>query len=207
LHQAGFFALAKTSPTRETPNAPKIVAGGKIFVNGNLSFRGGSFIADEESIRAKAKARELQCLKGFLASLGMTDRMQSTISARFLQHKVYIFFFTEVDMYMINQSDTLLVMAAALFFLGMCTLTMGMFVLVTRTMNGDLRNISAQTAKMVQKGIAEDMAGLVGNASALLDGVSTLVKTAAGVGIFLTAIGLGMMAAGYWVVLQVNWAG
>jgi hypothetical protein len=109
-------------------------------------------------------------------------------------------------MYMINQSDTLLVMAAALFFLGMCTLTMGMFVLVTRTMNKDLRNISAQTAKMVQKGIAEDMAGLVGNASALLDGVSNLVKTAAGVGIFLTAIGLGMMAAGYWVVLQVNWA-
>ncbi|MEX1071278.1 MAG: hypothetical protein WEC37_01510 [Anaerolineales bacterium] len=110
-------------------------------------------------------------------------------------------------MYMINQSDTLLVMAAALFFLGMCTLTMGMFVLVTRTMNKDLRNISAQTAKMVQKGIAEDMAGLVGNASALLDGVSNLVKTAAGVGIFLTAIGLGMMASGYWVVLQVNWAG
>jgi hypothetical protein len=109
-------------------------------------------------------------------------------------------------MYLINQSDTLLVMAAALFFLGMCILTMGMFVLVTRTMNKDLRNISAQTAKMVQKGIAEDMAGLVGNASALLDGVSNLVKTAAGVGIFLTAIGLGMMAAGYWVVLQVNWA-
>jgi hypothetical protein len=46
----------------------------------------------------------------------------------------------------------------------------------------------------------------VGNASALLDGVSNLTKTAAGVGIFLTAIGLGMMAAGYWVVLQVNWA-
>lgn len=109
-------------------------------------------------------------------------------------------------MYAINQSDTLLIMAATMFFLGMATLTMGMFVLVTRTMNRDLKNISAQAAKMVQKGIAEEMAGLVGNASALLDGVSQLVKTAAGVGIFLSALGLGMMAAAYWIVLQVNWA-
>lgn len=109
-------------------------------------------------------------------------------------------------MYAINQSDTLLLMAAALFFLGMCTLTMGLFVLVTRTMNKDLKTISTTASKMVQKGIAEEMAGLVGNASALLDAVSQLVRTAAGVGIFTTALGLGMMAAAYWIVLQVNWA-
>jgi hypothetical protein len=109
-------------------------------------------------------------------------------------------------MYAINQSDTMLLMAAALFFLGMCTMTMGLFVLVTRTMNKDIKNLSTQAAKMVQKGIAEEMAGLVGNASALMDGIQSLVKTAAGVGIFLTALGLAMMAAAYWVVLQVNWA-
>lgn len=108
-------------------------------------------------------------------------------------------------MYEINQTDTLLLMAAALFFLGMCTLTMGLFVLVTRTMNKDIKNISSTASKIVQKGITDEMAGLVGNASALLDTVSQLVKTAAGVGIFVTALGLGMMAAAYWIVLQVNW--
>lgn len=109
-------------------------------------------------------------------------------------------------MYQINQSDTLLIMAAALFFLGMCTLAMGLFVLVTRTMNADLKNISSHAAKMMQKGIADEIAGLAGNASALLDTISQLVKTAAGVGIFVTALGLGMMAAAYWIVLQVSWA-
>jgi hypothetical protein len=109
-------------------------------------------------------------------------------------------------MYEITQSDTLLIMAAALFFLGMCTLAMGLFVLVTRTMNADIKNISSHAAKMMQKGIAEEMAGLAGNASALLDTISQLVRTAAGVGIFVTALGLGMMAAAYWIVLQVNWA-
>ncbi len=109
-------------------------------------------------------------------------------------------------MYQINQSDTLLIMAAALFFLGMCTLAMGLFVLVTRTMNADLKNISSHAAKLMQKGIADEIAGLAGNASALLDTISQLVKTAAGVGIFVTTLGLGMMAAAYWIVLQVNWA-
>ena len=109
-------------------------------------------------------------------------------------------------MYQINQSDTLLIMAAALFFLGMCTLAMGLFVLVTRTMNADIKNISSQAAKMMQKGIADEISGLAANASALLDTISQLVKTAAGVGIFVTALGLGMMAAAYWIVLQVNWA-
>jgi len=109
-------------------------------------------------------------------------------------------------MYAITQSDTLLLMAAALFFLGTCALTMGVFVLVTRTASRDIKNISMQTAKMVQKGVAEDIAGLVGNASALIDGVQQLVRTAAGIGIFLTVLGLGMMAGAYWIVLQVNWA-
>jgi hypothetical protein len=50
------------------------------------------------------------------------------------------------------------------------------------------------------------MSNLVGSASALLTGVQQLVKTAAGVGIFLTTLGLALMAGGYWIVLQVNWA-
>lgn len=109
-------------------------------------------------------------------------------------------------MYQINQSDTLLLMAAALFFLGMCTLAMGLFVLVTRTMNKDIKSISAHASKLMQKGIADELAGLASNASSLLETISQLVRTAAGVGIFVTALGLGMMAAAYWIVLQVNWA-
>lgn len=109
-------------------------------------------------------------------------------------------------MYVLNQSDTLLLMSAALFFLGMCTLTMGLFVLVTRTHSKEVKNLSTHAAQLVQKGIAEDVAQLVSGATALLEGVQHLVKTATGVGIFLTSLGLALMAGGFWVVLQVNWA-
>lgn len=108
-------------------------------------------------------------------------------------------------MYNFSQADTFLIMAAALFLLGMCTLVMGMFILVTRGMAKDAARITAQTAKLMQKGITDELAGLVGNASVLMENVSQLVRTAAGIGIFLTTLGLGMMAAGYWIVLQINW--
>lgn len=108
-------------------------------------------------------------------------------------------------MYAINLSDTLLVMAAVLFFIGVSCLIMGIFVLITRAMSRDVSALSAHTAKLARKGMAEDMAGLVGNASTLMTALSQMVRTAAGVGIFLTTIGLGMMAAGYWIILQVNW--
>ncbi|UYN91282.1 MAG: hypothetical protein KIT70_07930 [Anaerolineales bacterium] len=109
-------------------------------------------------------------------------------------------------MYVLNQSDTLLLMAAALFFFGMCALAMGLFILVTRTHSKEVKNLSKHTAQLVQKGIAEDVAQLVTGASALLEGVQQMVKTATGVGIFLTSLGLALMAGGFWVVLQVNWA-
>jgi len=109
-------------------------------------------------------------------------------------------------MYIFSQSETLLLMAASLFFLGMCTLAMGLFVLVTRTHSKEVKSINAHAAQMVQKGIAEDMANLVGSASALMEGVQQLVKTATGVGIFLTSLGLALMVGGFWIVMQVTWS-
>ena len=108
-------------------------------------------------------------------------------------------------MYEINLSDTLLAMAALLFFIGVLCLIIGIFVLLTRAMNKDMRTLSAHTARIAQKGIAEDLSGLVGNASTLMTALSQMVRTAAGVGIFLTTIGMGLMAAGFWILLQVNW--
>lgn len=108
-------------------------------------------------------------------------------------------------MYIINQADTLLVIGMILFLIGLLTLILGVFVLITRAMSRDLRTLSAHTARIGSKGIADDMAGLVGNASALMTSLTSMVKTAAGIGIFLTMSGMLLMGAGYWVLTQVNW--
>lgn len=107
-------------------------------------------------------------------------------------------------MFSIQLDDFLLTIASVVIFLGACTLIAGVVVLLTRVLGKDVRTIADQTSKMAQKGIAEDVAGLVGNASALLDALNNMVKTAAGVGIFLVFVGIGLMVLAYFLVTLIH---
>jgi len=61
-----------------------------------------------------------------------------------------------------------------------------------------------QTTKLAQKGITEDITGLVGNARTLIEALNDMVKTTAGVGVFLILLGIGLMGAAYALVLQIK---
>ena len=97
----------------------------------------------------------------------------------------------------------LLVMALALFCLGMLTTITGIVILASRVTSKDLRTIASQTARLAQKGMAEEVAGLVGNASALLETMNQMIRTTAGVGAFLTLLGMALMVAACWLALKV----
>ncbi len=97
-----------------------------------------------------------------------------------------------------------LVMYLGLFFIGTIAFVIGMSVLVTRVTGRDIRDLAAQTIQLAQKGIAEDVAGLVGNASNLLNAINEMVRSATGIGVFLTILGVIMMGTACWLVLQVS---
>jgi len=104
----------------------------------------------------------------------------------------------------ISPQDLLLIVIIVPFVLGMISTVTGIILLVTRAMGSDIRTLAVQTTRLAQKGLAEDVAGLVGNASALLDAVNQLVITSAGVGVFLTLFGLMLMTIAGWLALQIN---
>lgn len=104
----------------------------------------------------------------------------------------------------VNLNDLLLTMSASSFLLGMVTFATGVFILVTRATGYDLRTLTEQTSHLVRKGVAEDVAGLVGNAAALLRTLSDMVRTTAGVGVFLTGTGTLVMATSLWIILQIQ---
>ena len=107
-------------------------------------------------------------------------------------------------MFNLSVPDFLLTMATAVLILGLVSLCIGIFVLVSKTVGNDVKAIATQTAKMAQKGIAEDVSGLVGNASTLLSALDSLIRTSAGIGVFLIFIGILLMAGSYWLVLQIS---
>lgn len=90
-----------------------------------------------------------------------------------------------------------------LFFLGMLTFAAGVLILAFRASSSDLKTLASQTARLAQKGLAEDVAGLVGNASNLVDAMNQLVRTTRGVGIFLTIMGMLMMGLACWLAIQI----
>lgn len=106
-------------------------------------------------------------------------------------------------MFGLSIQDLLFVMAGVIFVAGFITFWVGVFVLVRRSSNADLNAIASQTAQIAQKGITDSVAGLVGNASALINALNDLVHTQNGVGSFLMIIGLVLIAAGASLALYI----
>lgn len=104
----------------------------------------------------------------------------------------------------INIFDLKLLMVIGLFILGAITLLIGVLLLVTRSASKEVRTLATQTARLAKKGIAEDVAGLVGNASNLLSVTNDLVRTSAGIGVFLAILGFMLMAVATWLVLKIS---
>ncbi len=104
----------------------------------------------------------------------------------------------------LTKTEFIMAMAEFALGLGILLLIIGVVILISRVLGGEVKQIAEQTARLAQKGIAEEIAGLVGNASTLVESLNQLVRTAAGVGVFLIVIGLLLMAAAYGLVLQVH---
>jgi hypothetical protein len=103
----------------------------------------------------------------------------------------------------LNPFNMLVVMTITLFFLGLGTFLIGVFMLALRHSDQELKTIVNQTAQLAQKGIAEDVAGLVGNASNLLDAMNQLIRTNAGIGVYVTIIGLIIIGVACWLGVQI----
>lgn len=107
-------------------------------------------------------------------------------------------------MFPLAVTQLILTMVVCLFVMGMICVGIGIYILIAKVAGKELRVIANQTARLAQKGIADDVVGMVGNASALIDALNQLVRTASGVGIFLMLIGFVFLGASYYLVLQVH---
>lgn len=102
----------------------------------------------------------------------------------------------------IETSQMQLILIFALLGMGGLSLAGGLFVLIRKTFSKEVEIIANQMSKLAQKGIADDVSGLVGNASSLIDSLNQLTKTASGIGIFLVLIGCGLIAASGFLIFN-----
>ena len=103
----------------------------------------------------------------------------------------------------VNASELQLFMLISTFLLGSITFLLGLAILMYGAWGKDLRTIADQTTRLAQKGIAEEIAGLVGNASTLMTTINEVVRTSNGIGFYLTIIGALLMLLSSLVLLNI----
>ncbi len=102
----------------------------------------------------------------------------------------------------INANNIQLFMLIGTFLLGTITFLLGLAILMYGAWGKDLRTIADQTTKLAQKGITDEISGLVGNASTLMTTLNDLVRTSNGIGFYLTIIGAALMFISCLVLLK-----
>lgn len=100
--------------------------------------------------------------------------------------------------------EIIIAMAVILFIFGALSLIIGFYFLVVRSTGKEVRALASQTAQLVKKGLAEEVSGLVGNASSLLSATNDLVRTSAGIGVFLSVLGFLLMTVSTWLILRLE---
>ena len=105
-------------------------------------------------------------------------------------------------MFSIGVNDLILIMAVSLMIMGIISLVSGILTLAFRVSGKDIHTLASQTMRLAQKGVADEVAGLVGNASSLLEAVNQLVKTSTGVGVFLILVSFALFAGSYYLIIQ-----
>jgi hypothetical protein len=89
-------------------------------------------------------------------------------------------------------------MLAGIFIIGMLTFITGVIILLLGIWGYDQQTLITQTSRLAQKGISEELSGLVGNASLLITAINDMVRTRNGIGIMLIITGAILMIAAYW---------
>ena len=95
--------------------------------------------------------------------------------------------------------DFQITMATILFLLGLLTIAISIFILTRPAVGRDIQTIAQQTTKLAEKGITENIAGLVGNASSLINALHDLSKSNAGIGVFLVFLSIALLTTAYFI--------
>lgn len=107
-------------------------------------------------------------------------------------------------MFSMSVSDFLMTMALVLLVVGVVILGTGVYTLIQKVLGKELNTIADQTAKIAQKGVTDEISGLVGNARALIEVLNEMVKTTTGIGVFLVILGAVLLVGAYFLVTHIG---
>jgi hypothetical protein len=100
----------------------------------------------------------------------------------------------------LNANDFTLTLALILAVMGVITFFVGIIILAFKVKSDEFTSITEQSAKLMEKGIVEDVSEMMGNTTSLLETINQMVKTKAGIGVFLVLITFVLFGVAYYLI-------
>ncbi len=100
----------------------------------------------------------------------------------------------------INANEFTLTLAIILAVMGIITFLVGIIILAFKVKSDEFNSITEQSAKLMEKGVVDDVSELMGSTSSLLDTINQMVKTKAGIGVFLVLITFILFGVAYYLI-------
>ncbi len=106
-------------------------------------------------------------------------------------------------MFGLTMNDLILILSFVILAMGVITFIVGIFTLAFKINSEDFNEISSQSAKIMNKGMSEDISGMIGNASSLLQSINEMARTKAGVGMFLLIVAFILLGCAYFLITRI----
>ena len=94
-----------------------------------------------------------------------------------------------------------LIMGLTFFGVGLLACLSGLLLLILRPYHKEAEALAAHSARIGQKALTDNIAGIAQSATALIDAVNNLLRTSSGNAVVLIAVGAGFELAAYYLLI------
>jgi hypothetical protein len=96
------------------------------------------------------------------------------------------------------------VMSASLFLIGVLSSLSGLWIILAKEYHETMKQLASQSVRISGRAVTQDaVAPLIDSVSGMVEAINQLIRTAAGVGAFLTVVGVSICVVSFWMIGRV----
>jgi len=104
---------------------------------------------------------------------------------------------------MMSLAEIKLAMTVILFLIGVVASISGLWIIMAKEYHSAMRQLSKQSIRISGRAVTQDaVAPVIDSAARLVEAVSQLIRTAAGIGAFLCITGVGICVVAFWMTTR-----
>jgi len=104
---------------------------------------------------------------------------------------------------MLSLAEIKLAMTVTLFLIGVVSSVSGLWIIMAKEYHSAMRQLSTQSIRINGRAVTQDaVAPVIDSAARLVEAISQLIRTAAGIGAFLCIAGVGICVVAFWMITR-----